>query len=363
MSTYYEYRDMKVMIALELMKRDGWKVYGYYPDNSDPMTDYYDPAYWGGIAEKNGYVLVVDHNSEAKPQEIKEYKSVAFSVSADIQKKIEKLKNMTVERGASEQEEATAKASIEKLLAKQSEESEKRSEYTVTGVIPGHMANPPRCNWHIEKDGIIIAKGNGLLKFSQVHSYFYYDRYREDMLTFKRMSKEEYISENAKELFLHGYYNTESDARKQAEYHYSRMEKDEKLFDKFNQFIGKLDTTSGGLMGSADYEYKKVKVTEYKTEYKAVETESGEIKEGQCIILKSSFNYGCYKGLVYRIHENGEFTDGEKMYFTVKLNRKLTKECNGTASRNNHMFSYSKKRKYPEMDRPRIYCFLRNSGS
>ena len=56
MSTYYDYRDVKVMIAHKLMKMDGWKVYGYSPDNSDPMTDYWDPANWGGVAEKNGYV-------------------------------------------------------------------------------------------------------------------------------------------------------------------------------------------------------------------------------------------------------------------------------------------------------------------
>ena len=29
MSTYYEYRDVKVMIAHKLMNIEGWKVYGY----------------------------------------------------------------------------------------------------------------------------------------------------------------------------------------------------------------------------------------------------------------------------------------------------------------------------------------------
>ena len=65
MSTYYEYQDVKVLIAHRLFNMEGWKVYGYEADNSDPMTDYWDPAYWGGIAEKNGYKLVVDCSHEA----------------------------------------------------------------------------------------------------------------------------------------------------------------------------------------------------------------------------------------------------------------------------------------------------------
>lgn len=343
MSTYYEYRDVKVMIALELMKRNGWKVYGFKGDTSDPMTDYYNPAYWDGIAEKNGYVLVVDHSYPRKPEEIREYKNVGYSASAEIQKKIQKLKQMTVERGASEQEEASARVSIEKLLAKQNGGETQRS-YIVTGIRPGCMANPPRCNWHIEKDGVIIAKGNGLLKFSRVYNYFYHDNYREDMMEFKRKTEDEYISDYTRHLYCHShYYHTEEEAKKGAEYHYNEMARDEKLFDKFNQFIGKLDTTAGGLMGNADYEYKKVKVTEYKMEYKAVETDSGEIKEGQTLILKTNFNYGRNRGYVYRIHEShAQYADGQKRYNTVRLNRKLTKELTGASNSSNYMFGCSK---------------------
>ena len=52
MSTYYEYQDVKRMIAHKLMNLEGWTVYGYHADESDSMTDYYHPAYWGGVAEK-----------------------------------------------------------------------------------------------------------------------------------------------------------------------------------------------------------------------------------------------------------------------------------------------------------------------
>lgn len=54
-----ERRRAKASIAEELVER-GWTLYGYKPDRSDGMTDYYDPANWDGIAEKDGFVVVVD---------------------------------------------------------------------------------------------------------------------------------------------------------------------------------------------------------------------------------------------------------------------------------------------------------------
>ena len=73
MSNYYEYREVKVMIAHKLMSMDGWKVYGYTPDQSDSMTDYWSPAHWDGIAEKNGYILCVNVYGASEPQEIRKY--------------------------------------------------------------------------------------------------------------------------------------------------------------------------------------------------------------------------------------------------------------------------------------------------
>ena len=49
MSNYYDYRDVKVMIAHKLMTMEGWKVYGYKADESDSMVDYYSPAYTGTV--------------------------------------------------------------------------------------------------------------------------------------------------------------------------------------------------------------------------------------------------------------------------------------------------------------------------
>jgi hypothetical protein len=54
-----ERRRAKVNIALGLQAQ-GWQLHGFKEDRSDSITDYYDPASWDGIAEKDGYVVVVD---------------------------------------------------------------------------------------------------------------------------------------------------------------------------------------------------------------------------------------------------------------------------------------------------------------
>lgn len=337
MSTYYEYQDVKVMIAHKLMAMDGWKVYGYKADESDGMTDYWSPASWGGVAEKNGYVLCVDVYGASEPQEIRKYNYNSFTYDRNIMDKIEKLSQMTVERGASEQEEESAKMMITRLQEKVQKATEEK--YIVTGVIPGHMANPPRMNWHIEKDGIYIAKGNGILKYADISNYYTYSSYIEDMEKFKKLSREEYI----KDYVFHDmnrWNNSEERATESANSHYEVLEEDVKLIEKFEQFINKIDTTCGGLLGEGDgVIYEKVTVTEYKKENKAIEDATGSIKEGQCFILKSSFNYGRNKGYTYRIHEM-TYDDGQKRYYAYKLNGKKTKECTGQANQANYWWIY-----------------------
>ena len=336
MSTYYEYRDVKVMIAHKLMKMDGWKVYGYHADQSDSMMDYYDPASWGGVAEKNGYVLCVNVYGASKGEEIRKYNYDGFTYDNSIMEKIAKLQQMTVERGASEQEEESAKMMIARLQKKAEESNENKNKYVVVGHIPAHMENPPRMNWHIEKDGVIIAKGNGILKYAKVDNYYSYSHYAESMEAFKK-NRKAYTEKHAADLFDRGFYSSMEEAQKIAESHAENMEKDLKLINQFEAFINKLDTTCGGLLGEGDGTiYEKVTVTEYKTELKPVETTNGSIKEGQLFILKSNFSYGCRKGLVYRIHAT-EY-DGKITYHAYKLNGKYTKECTGKASSNNYWF-------------------------
>lgn len=337
MSTYYDYREVGVMIAHKLMAMDGWTVYGYHADESDGMIDYYSPASWGGVAEKNGYVFCFNVYGKAEATEIRKYNYSGFTYDRSIAEKIEKLQQMTVERGASEQEEESAKMMIARLQKKAEESNENRNKYIVTGIIPGHMEHPPKMNWHIEKDGLIIAKGNGVLKYADVSNYYTYSSYMEDMKKFKTMSKEEYIKDYVLHM-MHRWNDSEERATESANSHYETMTEDAALMEKFEQFINKIDTTCGGLLGEGDGTiYEKITVTEYKTENKVVEDASGSIKDGQCFIVKTGFNYGHNKGYVYRIHET-VYEDGKKLYHAYKLNGKKTKECTGTANSSNYWY-------------------------
>lgn len=337
MSTYYDYREVGVMIAHKLMSMEGWKVYGYHADESDSMTDYYSPASWGGVAEKNGYVFCFNVYGKAEATEIRKYNYSGFTYDRSIAEKIAKLEQMTVERGASEAEAESALKMIARLQKKAEESNENKNKYIVTGVIPAHMEHPPKMNWHIEKDGLIIAKGNGVLKYADVSNYYTYSSYEEDMWKFKTMSKEEYIKNYVFDT-MYRWNDSEERATEAAESHYKIMIEDAALMEKFEQFINKIDTTCGGLLGEGDGTiYEKVTVTEYKTENKVVEDENGSIKEGQCFIVKTGFNYGHNKGYVYRIHET-VYEDGKKLYHAYKLNGKKTKECTGTANSSNYWY-------------------------
>jgi hypothetical protein len=59
-----ERRKAKVILGLALRDR-GWTLYGFHEDRSDPMTDYYAPASWDGVAERGGCVVVVDISPES----------------------------------------------------------------------------------------------------------------------------------------------------------------------------------------------------------------------------------------------------------------------------------------------------------
>lgn len=169
MSNYYEKRDAKVNIAHELMNR-GWDVQGYSPDKSDSMTDYYCPAHWGGIATKNGYILVVDNRYAAESKPIEKYNPKG-NLSFDDREKISKLEAMTQANGATAGEEENAKQLINKIKEKVSDQP----AYEVIGMSLAHMANPKGSIWHIEKDGKIYDKGNALTKFSAVPENHIFD--------------------------------------------------------------------------------------------------------------------------------------------------------------------------------------------
>jgi len=333
MSNYHEMRDVKAMIAKTLMNMEDWKVYGYKEDQSDGMTDYYSPADWNGIAQKNGYTLCIDQYRASERKEIQQLVHKDFQQNTGIKNLIEKLQAVTVVRGATESEEATAIEKINLLENKLAEQQAEAHKYIVTGYIPAHQANPPKCNWHIEKDGVIIAKGNGLLKFDSIR--FEYEKDYSDYIADPAKYEERQIST----LFASGRYDNMETVKEVARERMEDIEEKIQVINKFKQFITKLDTTCGCLVGEVE-QYETVTVAKYKKELKAVEVTGGEVQEGQCFILKSNFNYGCRKGLVYRIH--AQEINGKTSYIAYKLNGKLTKECTGKASTSNIWCTFGK---------------------
>lgn len=340
MSTYYQYEDAKLAIMSELANR-GWTIHGYREDKSDSMTDYYCPAHWDGIAEKNGFTLVINHARAGKAVEIKEYINPGM-IDVSLYDKIEKLRAMTIENGATEGEAASAKMRLEAIQKKLNEQTEKVKEYKVTGIIPGYMANPPRCNWHLEKDGTYILKGNGILKYSNLwDNYYQYESYKEDVDLYISNVNEWKKSRMRKSTY--NWCKTEEEKAAYFEHEKSETENLISQLEAFRKFISKIDSAAGCRIGHEDetVTYEKVTVTKYKTEIEAVETESGNIEEGQCFILKTNFNYGHNKGQIFRIHKS-EYK-GNVYYHAYKLNKKLTKECTGSADTSNHWNTFGDK--------------------
>jgi hypothetical protein len=169
---YYDFRKAKVRIADELRKRD-WKIYGYHEDQSDSMSDYYSPAYWDGIATKNGFVLCVDiYSTSDSGRAITRYNKT-LAMTQDDREKITKLEAMTIQNGCTTSEEDNAKQLIEKIKAKTPNNVD---PYEIIGYYPTFQNHPSKnCKWHIEKDGGIFDKGTGIGKYCSLPSSYEYD--------------------------------------------------------------------------------------------------------------------------------------------------------------------------------------------
>jgi hypothetical protein len=111
-NNWYQKERGKAALADELRKL-GWTIHGYTEDRSDARSDYYAPAHWHGVATKDGAVLVVDIDH-------------GFDGEQVVGKRV----------------------------------------YTTTHYLQEFgvtwMSNPPRKNWHVERDGKIVASGNGI---------------------------------------------------------------------------------------------------------------------------------------------------------------------------------------------------------
>lgn len=220
MSSWWQ-PDANVKVAEELINRKGWTVYDYHKHGEHKHIvfddDIIDPASWYGIAEKNGFILVVHvpeiyrhyrngatykdgniiwmplHEAETRAWIAENYgymnglgrrktfeevmyeygipckgSAMKGRVPASIQSKIEKLEAMTVARGATEFEEKTAKEKIKLLLEgcknviNDSDEFDEGEYSEIHCPIPNFMPNPKGCTWHLEFGGVIYAKGKGM---------------------------------------------------------------------------------------------------------------------------------------------------------------------------------------------------------
>ena len=225
------------------------------------------------------------------------------TLSCELREKIKKLKEIRQDRGASPAEEETAKKKIEILLAKNKQNKENVVKVEVT--YPVFQANPPRMSWHVEKDGVIIAKGNGVAKYSDLR-WFEKEKYEEALKTSDKNS-----------------------------WAYEDADKKLKLYKQFMTFINKIDTAAGAMLSKdgKGFVYENVVETKYKTENIAVES-AGSLKNGQCFIVKTRFNHGINQGYVYQLNEC-DGINGKKFYVAYRLDKKLKKQLTGRGNRAN----------------------------
>jgi len=113
-TTYYGKQRGAVRLAKALQEA-GWIVHGYKPDGSDPMTDYYDPASWLGIATRDDLTVVVD---------------LPWGWDG------------------------------EKVIGDKSPYATFPEAVRSAGVT--WQPNPSRCNWHVERGGQVVASGVGI---------------------------------------------------------------------------------------------------------------------------------------------------------------------------------------------------------
>lgn len=332
---YGDKRKAKVNLYHALVAK-GWTCYGYKADESDSMTDYYSPAHWDGIAEKNGLVLVVDQYSQ-KPTEAKPvYKTEYTPINSEIYEKIEKVKALA-ERGATEGEKTAAKKQLEKLNNRlDQEEQKKEASKKLLYTIPAYNPHPTkRTLWHLEKDGVILAKGASLFTLYNLPDWYdlstlkantnYHERYRQWDVDYKTgESVKIWTDEKIKEFYTPD--EKEEKAIKLLNKIINTVEKHAKEFESVTLGDGTKETEEVGKTRG----YKKVVKTRTKKVMQVVEhPEIMDITKATHFMLKSNFNYGCYKGLVYKIEKCTDYVQA------FKMNKKLTKILTGHATQSN----------------------------
>lgn len=334
---YGDQRKAKVNLSTALRTK-GWEIFGYKADESDSMTDYYSPAYWDGIATKNGLTLVVDvYSNSYSGKEV--YKTEYIADTKLIGEKIEKVTAL-YERGATEGERESARVQLVKLESRKLQELDKVEKSKVLVCkYPEYQPHPTkRTKWHLEKDGVILASGCSLYNLYYLPDYYdlstmsinrkYHERYRQWETNYSTGETVKIYTDEKIEEF----YTPNKDQQKAInllEKIVSTVEKHAKEFETVVVSDGTEEGEKEGLKQSENNGYKKVTKTRIKKIMKAIELpEVTDMSQAEYFMLKVNFNYGCHKGYVYKISSS-------QWGQSQRLNGKLTKVLTGTSNQAN----------------------------
>lgn len=157
------YSDMsraKAVIAMELIKK-GWEIFGFHEDQSDSMTDYYAPAWWSGIATKNGFIVnfdaIVDMYS-GKVDYTQSKVSLNDGLSERDRRVIAYMKSITKENATLEEYE-----SAQERIAVIQKKAKSANKETVKVYFPVFQENPGKCNGTLRKTELSLQKEPELL--------------------------------------------------------------------------------------------------------------------------------------------------------------------------------------------------------
>ncbi|MBZ9688478.1 hypothetical protein G9F72_019290 [Clostridium estertheticum] len=170
----YKYESIKRVAKLRLaheLRVRGWLMYEY-PKNYSCLLGTNIES-WLGLCTKNGYTLCVSLTEDEQKEfsGTKVYKDTYRKVPIKSSSKMESLKNMTQERGCTSHEEATAREKLDTLYRNIPEGSDYKIELIkiIDYSYPIFQIHPESyITWHIEKDDIIFATGDNIIKFEAV---------------------------------------------------------------------------------------------------------------------------------------------------------------------------------------------------
>lgn len=201
-----ERSNAKVTMA-ENLQAHGWTLYGYHVTKGDPMTDYAGSSSWDGIAEKDGFVFVMDLSSDYPDSPLAKVGRIGEKMMTRMVKDKECVvcKGTGIDPGGWTLEKArenprqyhaetTAVGAIAlfpdvvsplpfredgKLRCKNCSEGWRYKSESYTVTWPHFRTNPPHRLWHLEKDGRILVSGVGLSAINKAA----YGQYPQDPAT------------------------------------------------------------------------------------------------------------------------------------------------------------------------------------